>query len=265
MDQQTNGDEIERITDPLEQLALLQELDQRLQTKRLSGELLKHEMELKEQELAEKRHLVDSLRAEREALERRRRELEAALDEEEAKMKERRMRLNRVRTEKELAATRREIETGKETLQRLETELLACMEELENLAQRLGDAEAALAGLERPASEWISSSREKLAALEDELLRDRARRERLAMRIDAGLRAKYERIFARRAGLAVVPVRDGTCLGCHMHVPPQLFNELQRGGAVHLCPNCHRMLIWRPDSQQAEGEPGKAPLESTEK
>jgi len=265
MEQQNNGDEIERVAEPLEQLALLQELDQRLQTKRLSCDLLRHETERKEQELAQKRQLVESLRTQRAELESRRQELEAALDAEESKMKERRMRLNRVRTEKELAATRREIEIGKETLQKLETDLLVCMEELENLAQQLSDAEAALAALERPTAELISSNREKLAALEAELARDRERRERLATRTDAGLRAKYEQISARRGGLAVVAVRDGTCLGCHMHVPPQLFNELQRGGAVHLCPNCHRMLIWRPDSQEAEGEKGKPDLESREK
>jgi len=45
----------------------------------------------------------------------------------------------------------------------------------------------------------------------------------------------------------VVEVRNGTCLGCHMNLPPQFFNELQRARDIRLCPNCHRILFWRPE------------------
>ncbi len=57
-------------------------------------------------------------------------------------------------------------------------------------------------------------------------------------------------IFARRGGLAVVEVRAGTCQGCHMNVPPQLFNQIQRNEQVILCPNCQRMLYWRPEREE---------------
>jgi predicted nucleic acid-binding Zn-ribbon protein len=30
-------------------------------------------------------------------------------------------------------------------------------------------------------------------------------------------------------------------------LPPQFFNELQRSREVRLCPNCHRILYWRPE------------------
>ena len=49
-------------------------------------------------------------------------------------------------------------------------------------------------------------------------------------------------IFSRRGGLAVVEIRGGTCQGCRMHVPPQLFNQIQRNEQVILCPSCQRML-----------------------
>ena len=37
---------------------------------------------------------------------------------------------------------------------------------------------------------------------------------------------------------------------CHMHVPPQLFNLIQRNEQVILCPNCQRMLYWRPEREE---------------
>jgi hypothetical protein len=39
-----------------------------------------------------------------------------------------------------------------------------------------------------------------------------------------------------------------------MHVPPQLYNQIQRGEQVIVCPNCQRILFWRPErEEQATG------------
>jgi hypothetical protein len=47
-----------------------------------------------------------------------------------------------------------------------------------------------------------------------------------------------------RKGLAVVAVKDGTCRGCNMRIPPQLYNVLQRGNSLELCPTCNRIIYW---------------------
>ena len=54
---------------------------------------------------------------------------------------------------------------------------------------------------------------------------------------------RYGNIRMRR-GLAVVSVRNGTCQGCNMNIPPQLYNVLQRGQTVETCPSCHRIIYW---------------------
>jgi predicted nucleic acid-binding Zn-ribbon protein len=61
------------------------------------------------------------------------------------------------------------------------------------------------------------------------------------------LRSKYEQIFERRGGMAVVEARNGICQGCRMRVPPQLYNELQKHHEIRMCPNCHRILFWRAE------------------
>ena len=54
---------------------------------------------------------------------------------------------------------------------------------------------------------------------------------------------RYGTIRMRR-GLAVVSVRNGTCQGCNMNIPPQLYNTLQRGLSIETCPSCHRIIYW---------------------
>ena len=54
---------------------------------------------------------------------------------------------------------------------------------------------------------------------------------------------KYSAIRMRR-GLAMAPVKNGTCQGCNMNIPPQLYNVLQRGQTVETCPSCHRIIYW---------------------
>ena len=71
-------------------------------------------------------------------------------------------------------------------------------------------------------------------------------------KIDAALLKRYEHCLRSR-GIAVVPVREGICQGCHMKVPPQLNNILARFDSIESCPNCQR-LIYRIELIGDDGE-----------
>ena len=166
-------------------------------------------------------------------------------------MKDRRMRLNRVRNERELLALRREIEVGKEANQLLETEVITALQALESIDATLAEREQSLQQLEEQFAGMLASHRERIATLQSEVAAERAARDEVAGALSVDLRAKYEQIFARRGGTSVVEIRNGTCMGCHTRVPPQFFNELQRNREVRMCPNCHRILIWRAEAVEA--------------
>ena len=68
-------------------------------------------------------------------------------------------------------------------------------------------------------------------------------RDKAATGIKPDVLKRYGAIRMRR-GLAVTTVRNGTCQGCNMNVPPQLFNVLQRGNSIETCPYCHRIVYW---------------------
>ncbi len=230
----------------IDRLAALQELDRRLKDNQEQLDTLISQASDFEGAIDRQRVAVESLTAERDALEAQRADMDARLETAGGRIRDNRMRLNRVRNSTELLALQREIDLGKEANQHLEEEILVVMECIENLNAQLNSEKEALQGLEGQAETEITKRREEAETLRREVDIERGRRDELARGMNAELRGKYEQIFQRRGGTAVVAARQGTCTGCHMNLPPQLFNELQRYRDVRQCPNCHRILFWRP-------------------
>src|SRR5215469_6570949 len=240
------------------------EVELREEIKRLAGlQAIDQELRSQEQELsrigarvAELQGRVEQTAAEVEALkvqEREsalaRRELERTLAEGEVQIRNKRMRLSLIKNERELQALGHEVKMLKESNQRLEAELLTRMDGGEQNATRLQELTETL---ERDRTELKEAQKEIAGQIEELNARIAARqkeREQLAAKIDTGLRQRYETIFERRGGFAVVPVKSGTCQGCRMRIPPQLFNLIQRFEAIHFCPNCQRILYHEADKQ----------------
>ena len=178
-----------------------------------------------------------------------RRNLEKDLAENEARQRNKRMRTIQVRTDRELTAVDHEIESLKETKQRLEGELLALMEAAEQRGARIKE----LAELsEQRGAELIQAEKETAAQVEDlkiSISKQRVDRDLMAKNIEIGLLQRYEMIFNRRGGLAVAEAKGGTCQGCRMRLPPQLYNEIQKHLQVYFCPNCQRILYFEASAK----------------
>jgi predicted nucleic acid-binding Zn-ribbon protein len=231
-------------------LAALQEIDQRVQEKeRALHELrqqvaaLVFEKEAKGREAEEQQRRINELETTHQVLEKR-------LREGEEKIKEKRVRLNRIRNERELLAMRREVETMKEENGKLEDEALGLLEQLGQEKATLGQTHASIEDLAGRLAQESNRVAAQIAALEKETQQERSEREKMTHLVDADLCARYERIFARRGGMAVVEFRAGTCQGCHMQIPPQMGNQIrsnmqQNTGVIFHCPHCGRILYWR--------------------
>jgi predicted nucleic acid-binding Zn-ribbon protein len=194
---------------------------------------------------------TDEARVTATALAARQRELEERLSAAESKMKDRRMRITRIRNDKELGLAKREVDLLKEEIIAIEAELQQVYEQVEAGTTGLAALEAELKALEELRETEAVALKDTIARLGADIERDRARRKSLIDTVDEGLRGRYEMILSRRGGLAVVAVRDGTCQGCRMRVPPQLYNQIQRNDQVILCPSCQRMLHWQPEQSEA--------------
>ena len=236
----------------IELLAAVQVIDQSLRTKTLDlaegeGRVASLTEATRAQTAA-----ATAARAEHAALTARQRDLESKLGVAEAKLKDRRMRITRIRNDKELGLAKREMEILKDEASTLETELVGVMEQAETVGAKADGLEAELAKLTAERDRESTELKEKVGKLSGEIERERASRTELVKTIEEDLRRRYEMIFSRRGGLAVVEARGGICQGCRMHVPPQLFNEIQRNlDRVFICPSCQRILYFRVETAQA--------------
>jgi uncharacterized protein len=178
-----------------------------------------------------------------------RRQLEKELAEGEARIRTKRMRLNQARNDKELQALAHEVDTQKDSNQRFESELLALMAASEPRTARIAEITPLLQQL---MAELNQAEKEIAAQVEDlkiSIAKQRLERDLMAGNLERGLLQRYEMIFSRRNGLAVAEARGGTCQGCRMRLPPQLYNQIQRHDSIHFCPNCQRILY-----HEGEGE-----------
>jgi predicted nucleic acid-binding Zn-ribbon protein len=225
-------------------LAELQRVDQSLKCNTEAVEARRSALAQLDAQIGAQREQVAAAETAMAELERRQRELDAELTDLESKMKERRMRIARIRNDKELGVVRREIDILKERTGAAETELLALMEQVEQHRTAVEAARQALAAIEAARAMEAAELDATVARVASSIEEDRSRRDKLLSTVDGDLHRRYELIFSRRGGVAVVGVRGGTCQGCHMNVPPQLFNQIQRNDQVFLCPSCQRILFW---------------------
>lgn len=237
----------------IETLALLQEIDRQNRERQLEISELEREAAELDAAIESRRASVDAVRNDSSTAQVRRRELEALLQEEERKIKDRRMRLSRIRNEQELQAAQREIDANKESNSRLEEELLTVLEQTEALDGGLREAEAELKLLEEKAGTLHAHATSRAGQLRAEMGSNQDERESIAGQLSVSVRKKYEQIFAKRGGIAVVEIRGGSCVGCNMTIPPQLCIEVRKSQELHLCPSCHRILFWRGEAALEAG------------
>jgi predicted nucleic acid-binding Zn-ribbon protein len=231
-------------------LAQLQRVDQNLKSNSEAVEARRSALAQLDAQIAAQRGQVAAAEADLAALERRQRELDAQLTDAETKMKDRRMRIARIRNDKELGLVRREIDALKEVTSAAETELLGLMEQGDARKTAVEAARQALAALEATRAGEAEELEATVTRVSGVIEEDRSRRDTILATVDADLHRRYELIFSRRGGVAVASVRSGTCQGCHMNVPPQLFNQLRRNEQVFLCPSCQRILFWDPQDDE---------------
>jgi len=56
--------------------------------------------------------------------------------------------------------------------------------------------------------------------------------------------------------VGLVAVIEGSCSGCNMKLPPQLYNILQRVESVEQCPSCQRIIYWSRIVEDAAAKQG---------
>jgi uncharacterized protein len=179
-----------------------------------------------------------------EELEKERRKKEQELEGEKAQVKKVETKLYEVKTNKEYQAILKEIELAKTNNEKTEEEILVLLDRVEELKKDLDTSGKELLKREKEVEEETKMLQKEISAVEAIVSGLRKEREKLLSGVDQSLKARYNTLIERRAGIAVVQAKNGTCMGCFMNIPPQLFIEVMKNNRIITCPSCNRIFFY---------------------
>ena len=225
----------------LKALEELQKVDLSIQDLQRSGEAFPKRLAELEAELKKARDAWSAEEARLEANEKQRADLEQRLEDEKEKVKKWEARLTEQRTTREYSALAREIDIAKKTNVTLGEELAELgklREEIEKVEAEKGaayDAKVKTVGAEAEAL------KKQIGELDGRIAELSGKRAAATKGVDPHLLGRYENIRRKRMP-ALSAVRDGTCTGCRMRIPPQLYNQLLTGLPFDVCRSCARII-----------------------
>lgn len=152
-------------------------------------------------------------------------------------------RISGIKNSKELNALNKEISSANKSRRLYEEEKTRFAAKLDEKTASCGALEAKLndkSALLMRLNEEVAS---KNAVWSEIVSKNSAQKENAKTRINPDILKKYEGIRAKRGGVGLARVKDETCLGCFIHIPPQVYIILKRGtNELMTCPHCHRIL-----------------------
>jgi predicted nucleic acid-binding Zn-ribbon protein len=182
-----------------------------------------------------------------EELEKERRKKEQELETEKAQVKKSETKLSEVKTNKEYQAMLKEIEAAKANNDKTEEELLVLLDRIEELKKDLQGEVKDLEKKEKSAAEETNALEKEIKTVDDIVSKLRTEREKMLGDVGADIKARYNILIEKRGGVAVVNVKNGTCLGCFMNIPPQLFIEVMKNSRLITCPSCNRIFYYQEE------------------
>ena len=234
----------------IEILATLQMVDREIREQTGLKQGLLGELRTKETEMEAKKREVETWTALLLEKEKQRQEKDRVFQDEGKKVMDKRMRMNRIKNIKELQALQREIDQIKQNNSELEEALIQILVEIDGIKANMKAKEDEMAQIQ---SEWQQKQQElqsQITGIDRAVSEAATRRQTIASQVAGDLISRYELIFSKRGGTAVVEVAGGICQGCYMNIPPQLWNEIIKSDKVHLCPSCQRILYCKPAAEQ---------------
>jgi predicted nucleic acid-binding Zn-ribbon protein len=233
----------------LKLLAELQIIDLKLDNRNCEKEELLKELSGLDEKLEAARGDISVKKTEMDEIELGKKELEENLDAETDNIARSEVRLKDIKTQKEYQAVSKEISAAKKVKAELEEQLLQKITRVDELKAEITAMEEAQKSLEENIDSRRAETQQKIDEIESGISVDIAGRDSMAGDIQPSLLKRYAMLREKRQGLAVVEARNGSCLGCNMNLPPQIYNNLYKTENIVTCPHCQRLLFLRQDDE----------------
>jgi hypothetical protein len=195
-----------------------------------------------ELELAEYESAIKETMSIREAYQKQYRSLESDANMNLPKITKSKEKLTSVKTNKEYQALLKEIEDLKNANSKLEDQMLEILEQSDAAELQLSEKKQAfeaarnrVAGEKADIQKAAEEDRFRLAGLQADF-------QTALETVNSDILKAFRSVRSRIGNPAIAKVENAVCAGCHMNIPPQMYNELQRFESLMHCPQCQRII-----------------------
>ena len=227
----------------IEQLLVLQDRDRKIRA-------LNQQLKLAPLERRELEERQASASASLETAKQKARDIELAKKNLEIEAQSKRDSIAKFKTQQFQTRKNEEFQALSNEIKRFETEIhdiedreLDLMEQAEKMKAALATAEQETAQAKKQVAQQLADLDTKISSIDSELKRIEADRAALAAGIDEDLVTRYDRLFASKGDLAIVPLEHEVCMGCHMKITTQTAVRVKGGMEIVNCEQCGRILF----------------------
>ena len=172
------------------------------------------------------------------------RKYESEVDENLSKMKKSEVKLRGVKTNKEYQSTLKEIDDIKAINSEIEDKMIDCLEQMDEVEKYLSTKKDEFRVLKDQIEIEKDAIHQESEAGRTRITELQTEWDEASKQVDPKLMKTYMRVQDQR-GVAIVAVNNAVCQGCNLNIPPQMYNELQRGDGLRFCPHCQRIIYWK--------------------
>lgn len=228
-------------------LAALQKVDLEIASLRKNAETFPKQLAELEKELGSVRAATEAERAKLQDIEKQKSTLEETLTEDRDRVRKWEGRLTEQRSTREYSALAREIDIAKKGQLTMGEEIQALVKQQAQQREVVTKKDAELQVRTQDLGNRMGELRGKLGEAEAAVKALEGKRDDTAKAVDVTLLRRYDAIRRKRMPALVEVKAPGTCQGCRMSVPPQLYNNLLVTKGTEVCPSCQR-IIYAPEA-----------------
>ncbi len=152
--------------------------------------------------------------------------------------------LHQIKTNKEYQAALQEIDNFQKKRDRIEEEILALMDMVEDERDRVAERREDAKAQEQRLQSTLQGLEQREKEIEEELREAAEHAEEVKKEVDPSLLNRFERIFKSKNGVALTPANGGFCHSCQVKLTPHVIQVVQRGQDFVTCEGCSRYLYW---------------------
>ena len=157
-----------------------------------------------------------------------------------------------VKTNKEYRSALKEIEDLGRKSSDIEDEMIQYLEDIDRVQSELAEENGRYEGYIKTLEQEKEAILKEAEAKKEELGLLLKEREEIRNKISPEILNTYTWVQNRVGRRAVVRVVNAVCLGCHLNIPPQMYNELYRCDSLKFCPHCQRIIYWKDGPEQSK-------------